>query len=402
MESEIDFSGPNNLLLEDGNISCQFGGVYFMITSRRKALSELSVSFCETIFLQSDRLNTHYTDDIYIRFYAGYSSGSVKIKIRKFDFDPLSLNLNKRICVANMCAGSDVHVWKENRYNMAQDGDILDKTKYVFFDTVPIWHPYFVEEPLYVPHVQVHITAGGRDHSVMMGLVHFVLSLQCAEDSTCHTEYNISAGMLQENVTSETYQHVGSVHIDKLVVYARLISVSVSVLNVNVIQLKVLFEELQHCNYNAPNKYAQQIRNNGCSIIKVKQSLGNAHFLPQLSQDFSIGLDPACPVKECISINVKLAPSVSTLYGQYEWKGTVLEYIPVKLGSYGAVSLAWTYSTQCPIDYQFTHHVCDIWVTVEAQRYLDYYHKYQFVLIGPEYLSVTFLPLHDQLHFYRM
>ena len=151
--------------------------------------------------------------------------------------------------------------------------------------------------------------------------------------------------------------------------------------------------------------YAQQLPNNDCKIIKLKQSLGNARFLTQLSQDLSIGLNPECPAKECIDINVKLIPLLSTTLAElYEWKDTALEHVPIKLQipGYSSVFLAWTQSVQCSTTYKTIQELCDIWVKVEVQNYMDILPKYNNILKGPEFVTVKFLPQANQLYFYKM
>ena len=346
IEMEMEFNGANNFLQDTGNITCQFGGVFIFDMQSSKNWAERYLhSFCESVSLKPETMNTERVSFIYIRFYAGYSAGKVKLRVMTTDVSPLSLNLVQGHCDKLICAGNNVHIWKDNSFFMHQDGSIEEETKYMFYGNVPNLYTYLIDEPTYVQGFHVHITSGARDNSVMMGLIHFSLPLQCFGRTICETECSISASMLQENVITENYRYEGSVDIDKYVAYARLISLSIKAQHVTDIQLKVLFEKIQRCDIIGTNEYAQQLPNIDCDIIKVKQSLGYAHFLTQLSQDLSIGLNPTCPVKECVNINVRLIPLFPTLHEeQYEWKNTALEHVPIKLQlrSYGAVFLAWT------------------------------------------------------------
>ena len=405
---EIEFNGANNFLQCTGNSTCQFGGVFISDTMSANDIRKRSVySFCESVSVQPETINTILTTKIYIRFYAGYSAGKVKLRVMTTDVLPLSLNLVPGRCALSfICAGNTVHIWKDNSYVIDEFGEIQDKTKYVFFDTVPFWYAYLVDETTYVKDFHVRITSGARDNSVMLGLVHFLLSLQCSGRSICETECSIGASMLQENTIIDEYRYKGSVDIDKYVVYARIISLSIKVQNVTDVQLKVSFEKIQTCNITGTSQYAQQLPNNDCNIIKVKQSLGYAHFLTQITQDLSIGLNPECPVKECVNINVKLISLISFPYGEvYEWENTALEHVPIKLQSryYAAVFLAWTHvhSEQCSASYNSILQLCDVWVNVEAQIRFDELPKYNNIIKRPEGILENFLPHANQLHFYK-
>ena len=116
--------------------------------------------------------------------------------------------------------------------------------------------------------------------------------------------------------------------------------------------------------------YAQHIPYDGCDFITVKNTLGYAHFLTQFMQGFTISLDPECPMKECIDLNVKLTP-LCTCAGQLEWKKIALEHVPIIMNTnhYSAIaSLTWTQSAQCSADYQSVQHLCDIWIQVDFHK----------------------------------
>ena len=228
---EIEFDGANNFLQDTGNSKCQFGGVFLSdIRTARDIRTRTLYSFCQSVSIQPETINTLFIQNIYIRFYAGYSAGKVKLRVMKTNVLPLSLNLVEGRCDKTFtCAGKTVHIWKDKSYVIGQSGRIKEKTKYVFFDSVPFMYAYLIDEPTYVQDFHVRITSGARDNSVMLGLVHFILALQCSGRSTCKTECSIGASMFEDDIIPDEYRYEGSVDIDKYVVYARIISLSIKV-----------------------------------------------------------------------------------------------------------------------------------------------------------------------------
>ena len=92
---EMEFRGPNIILQDKGNNSCQFGGVNVIGYLMRDGFS-----FCESMVLKQDMLNIKYIEAIFIRFYAGYSSGNVKLRISTgVKLLPSSFNWDNSGCV---------------------------------------------------------------------------------------------------------------------------------------------------------------------------------------------------------------------------------------------------------------------------------------------------------------
>ena len=392
---DMEFHGPNIILQDKGNNSCQFGGINVI-----GYIIQNGFSFCESMVLKKDMLNMKYIRAIFIRFYAGYSSGNVKLRISTgVKLLPSSFNWDKSGCL-KVCLSSDIHMWKVYAFTLSSNDSIQEITKHAFLDTLPNPYPHLLTEPLAVQHVYVHIKAGDILYSYLLGLIHFVFSLLCSGLSVCTTECTTSSGMLTQNITQDVYQYKGSVDIEKHVVYARFIALSINVSNFDGVFLKVMFEKVQHCNYNEPGQYAQQL-NNHCGLIKVKHSLGYAQFLPQGGQTLVIGLNPECPVKQCIAMNVKLTSIITYEQVKYEWKNTALEHVPIKLRypGYGIVSLTWTYSGTCPDNKHFIHKLCDVWIQLKHDIM---YEKPLTVLNGNEYLTASVSANINQLYVHKM
>ena len=393
---EMEYDGPQILFQDVGQSSCQFGGVYVLENDESHA-------YCESVSVQSNNYySTRYVRTVFIQFYSGYSSGRVKLKILKTDFEQSSLNWGKAMCLNEICTGNR-HIWAERSVRIGPDFSIMDDPKYSFFDVYPNQFSYFITEPIDIKHIHVHITAGKEDGSTMLGLVHFVLSLQCSGQSICSTEFVIGASMLAHNFTQDTYVYNNSVTIDERVGYARLLSLSINVSHVEEVELKVMFEKVQHCNHHSPDVYAQQVPYHGCDFMKVKNIFGYAHFLPQLMQGFTIGLDPACPVKECIDLNVKLTP-ICACTGQLEWTKTALEHVPVIINtSYDAItSLTWTQSAQCSANFQSVQHLCDVWIKVDFHSVAGAVGIHPQILHYDEYLTVPISQSTYQMYVYKM
>ena len=233
-----------------------------------------------------------------------------------------------------------------------------------------------ITEPLDVQHVYINIKVGAVNNIHPLGLIHFVFSLVCSGLNICTTECTISAGILPQNITQDVHHHKGSVDIDKHMAYTRFVVLTINVSHLDGVFLWVMFEKVQHCNYNEPGQHAQQL-NNQCNLIKVKHSLGYTQFLSQVGQILIIGLNPECPVKQCTDMNVKVTSIIShEQVNLYEWKNTALEHVPVKVTypGYGTVSLTWTYSRTCPDNGHFIHKLCDIWIQLKHDDIITFQH----------------------------
>ena len=394
---KIEFHGPNNLFLEEKASSCQFGGVNILAFKHEK-----SRAFCETLFLEND-YDSRLIQTVYVRFYTGYSSGSVKLRLHNPVDLGFSFNWNgvDGDCLSSLaCASNITHIWDESLIEFIDDGSIKEKTNYLFFDAYPMQYSFWIVEPLDINHLTVLITAGKEDGSVILGLVHFVLSLHCSERSICATEcIIIGSSMLTPNSTHDVFE--GSVEIDEHVGYARMISLFVNVSHVDEVELKIAFKKVQHCERDGLNHYARQLAYDDCDFIKVRNTLGYAHFLTQLMQGLTIELDPSCPVKECIDINVKAIP-ICAISAPFEWKNTALEHVPIIVNaSYSAASLTWTQTEQCSADFQSVQHLCDIWIKVDVRRLLAT-QIFSDMVDHYEYLTVPVSPNTQQLYEYRM
>ena len=295
---------------------------------------------------------------------------------------------------------------KEYQFTLSSNDSIQEITKHAFLDTLPNPYPHLLTEPLAVQHVYVHIKAGDIQYNYLLGLIHVVFSLLCSGLSVCTTECTTSSGMLPQNITQDVYQYKGSVDVDKHVAYARFIALSIKVSNFDGVSLKVMFEKVQHCNYNEPGQHAQQL-NNHCGLIKVTYSLGHAQFLPQGGQTLVIGLNPECPVKQCISMNVMNVMNVkltSTTHEQvkYEWKNTALEHVPIKVRypGYGIVSLTWTYSITCPDNKHFIHNLCDVWIQLKHDITMS--KRPPNMRNGNEYLTASVSANINQFYVHKM
>ena len=390
---DIEFYGPNNLYRDTTGSSCQFGGVYSIEYEGRR-----SRAFCESLLLHDN----HYTRFIrrkYIRFYAGYSSGRVKLKIFKADVAPMSFNWDG-LCDESTCAGNNIHIWNEESLALHPDGSVHKKDKHLFFDTYPKQYSYWITEPVIVNKIHVHITAGKEDGSLMLGLVHFLLSLQCSERSICTTKCIIGSSLLASNFTKNIYFHEGSVVMNKHIGYARMISVNVNVSDAEKVQLKIFFENVHHCDHSAPGQYAEQLSYDNCDLIRIKNSLSYAHFITQIMQGLTIGLDPACPMTKCFDMNVKVTP-LCRCSSSYEWKKTALEHTPIIVNyGYAITSLQWTQSAQCSADFQVAQHLCDVWIKVNVSSFAEF-GVYSKVKHQYDHLTVPLLSNTDQLYAYK-
>ena len=394
---DMEFHGPNNYLQAAGNDSCQFGGVYL----KHQVRPEYSHSFCGSLSLQPYTLRTTKRHNINIIFYTGYSSGKVRLTIVKATILPSMLNWNQRECHSSGCERNQVHIWERNYIIFDKDGSIKEDTGYIIYDTYPFWHPYFIGQSLKANNLHAHITAGRSDGTKMLGLVHFTVSLECLGNSKCTTEFIIRTGIHQLNMTSQVNQYNGSTDMDKHVVYARFISMSMNASHVDAVKLRVVFEKTQHCDYSSLSQYPRQLQYKDCDFIQLKYTLGHANFLTQANQNLVIELNPACPQKECINLNVRLTPTCycSELHS-YEWKHTALQYVPVKVFSSGnaAVSLSWTQSSQCSAHDELFQRLCDIWFQVETPK-LHYDERFRTLVNRVDFLSVRVLPHIEQLYF---
>ena len=390
---EMEFNGPNNLFQDIGN-SCQFGGVYFHAR-------EHSQAFCETLSIKHNNYNTRSITTIYIRFYTGYSAGSVMFRVFKTAVAPRSFNFDNGWCTTADCAGNNIHVWDENYVEFSEDGSVAEKTKYLFFDAYPKQFNYLIKEPLDRKYLHVHITAGNADGTIMLGLVHFVVSLQCSVHTVCATQCVIGTSILSTNFAREEYIYEGSVAIDEHVGDARMISLSINISNVDEVQLRVLFEKVQFCDHNSPDQYARQLAYNDCDFIKVKNGLGYANLVTQPMQTLTIRLDPACPVKKCIDFNVKATP-LCACSAPFEWKNTALEHVPITVNtSFAYTSLSWAQSPQCSADFHSEQHLCDIWINVDV-RALIMDGIMKEMVNHNDYFTVPLSSNTHQLYLYKM
>ena len=189
---------------------------------------------------------------------------------------------------------------------------------------------------------------------------------------------------------------------NKSIGYARMISLSINVSNAKEVQLKIFFENVHHCVHSAPDQYAEQLSYDDCDLIRVKNTLGYAHFITQIMQGLTIGLDPACPTKKCFDINVRATPFCScSSSSSFEWKKTALEHTPIIVNtSYAITSLQWTQSEECSADFQFVQHLCDIWIKVDVSRFLGL-GIYSQVKHHNDHLTVPLLSNTDQLYAYK-
>ena len=392
---EMDFYGPNILFQDAGRSTCQFGGVYFHRNENARAI-------CEPLSLQRDNYYTYGITAIYIRFYTGYSSGRVKLKILKTPFPYSSLNKYMGMeCYIGSCAGSNMQIWHSNSIGYNVDGSIHEETKYIFHDIYPEKYKYFIDEPLNGKHFHIHISAGKEDGTVMLGLVHFVLFLQCSGHSICSTQCVIGFSTFSPNFTQSTYIYEQSVAIDEHIEYTRLIDVSIDVSDLDDVELKIILEKVQHCDDNVPDVHAQQLAFDECDFITLKNTVGYATFFTQILQGLTIGLDPACPVKECVDINVKATP-LCACSPPFEWKNTALEHVPIIVNtSYAITSLTWTQSAQCSADFHSVQHLCDIWMQVDVRR-LVLTNILVLVVKYDDYLTVPVTANTDQLYGYKM
>ena len=396
---EMEFYGPNNLFHERKASSCQFGGV--LISDIQDMFSmEYSRAFCESLSIHNEYY-TRNTKSIQIYFLSGYTSGSVKLRIFKTDVLSSSFKWGKRTCRTDACAGNNIHIWHKNSIMVVNDASKSEKTKHVFFDVYSKQYNGLITEPLNVSHLDVHLTAGKEDGSIMLGLVHFVLSLHCSGHSICDTELIIGASMLAPSFTHHVSVYNGSVQIDEHVEYARVISLSVKITHVDKVHLKVIFEKIQHCDHGTFNHQARQLAYNDCNFITVKNTLGSAQFLTQLMHSLTIRLNPECPVKECIDISVEAIP-LCGCSEPFEWKNTALEHVPIIVNtSYTVTSLTWTHSAQCSADFHSVQHLCDIWINVGMISLVPSGILRQ-VVYQSDHLIVTVSSYTHQLYYYKM
>ena len=99
--------------------------------------------------------------------------------------EPSSLNWKDGGCYDSKCDYIQ-HMWNEKEFNVNVDDSISEETKYGFYDSTPACHNYFIEA-CHVEHISVKMTVGRTDGDLMLGLLRFVLSLQCAGRSICST-----------------------------------------------------------------------------------------------------------------------------------------------------------------------------------------------------------------------
>ena len=194
---EIEFDAPNNLFRDIRGSSCQFGGVYAIEYERSR-----SRAFCESLLLH-DNYYTRHIKIIYIRFYSGYSSGRVKLKIFKSEVAPMTFNWDG-LCEIT-CAGNNIHIWNEESLTLDPDGSVRKNDKHLFFDTYPKQYTYWITEPFIVDKLHVYVIAGKEDGGTMLGLVHFVLFLQCSKRSICTTKCIIGSSLFASNFTQDIY-----------------------------------------------------------------------------------------------------------------------------------------------------------------------------------------------------
>ena len=219
--------------------------------------------------------------------------------------------------------------------------------------------------------INVAITAGKMDGSLHLGLFHFLFSLQCAGHSVCNMECVVGSGMQASDIKWDAYRYHGSIDIDYQLENARFFSLTLKASRVEGIELRVILEKVQHCDYNVPEKHVRHLRYRDCDVIKLANSIYYANFLTQPTQVLNIGINPICPIKHCIDMTVTVTDTVSGMSVEergvysYEWRHTLLEHVPIKVTVPGYVKISWTNLDLCKANHE-SMTLCDVWMNITS------------------------------------
>ena len=128
---EMDFDGPNIKFQDIGEPSCQFGDLYVLGYSRK------SHAYCETISARQHNYNTRNIFALSIRFYSGYSSGRVKLKIFKTAFERILFHWDESKCLNEIC-DDNRRIWDQYAVDIGSGFSVMDDKKIISLMFIPI------------------------------------------------------------------------------------------------------------------------------------------------------------------------------------------------------------------------------------------------------------------------
>ena len=260
--------------------------------------------------------------------------------------------------------------------------------KHRFLSVLPVPWVKIIDSIEPIERALYHIRAGDKDKYIMLGLVHFVLHLECM--GSCVSEYSIGSSMTAPRVTPVLYRHNGSMHIDEHIEHARSIEIIIQVTDIYSVKLDILLEKEQHCSYNLPNQPVRQIQGNDCKLINVNSALGFAHFLTQIYQTLQISINPECPHADCIAMAVNstnVNPYAGSSFTSL-WKDPALQYVPFYVSMPGYISMHWQTRERCSNDRQHIEKLCHIQVHPLEPRTIPLLRDY-FITAGTNGKLIT-------------
>ena len=173
-------------------------------------------------------------------------------------------------------------------------------------------------------------------------------------------------------MTWDVYQYNESVDIDIHVENARLISLTIDISHVEDVELRIMFEKIQHCGYNVSPKYVWQLPYHDCDFFRLAPTIVYTRFLTQPSQILNIGMDPTCPIIHCIDMTVTVVDTSSAVVqNSYEWRNTTLEYVPIIVEVPGYVTISWTDLDKCQANHTMKT-LCDVLVNVTGAFMMNF------------------------------
>ena len=388
MQMDLSFIGFSHYMIHDELPPCQSGGVVIVDEKIKQS------HFCHSMTIFPDTLYTSLNMLIFIRFNAGYSSGSVKFTIFPLDYFPSVLNFDQFKCTGDLCSYTS-KIWNTEFISIV-DGEFQEQTSYRYILIYP--NTLLVTSP---GKEDYHFTikAGSLDRTNYLGVISIDVSLTCLRSTLCKTEVALHS-KVDDVISTQTNNFIGSTTWHNIIPETIHCIINIRLTDIEEIHLEIEIAKVQECSYSTEGNYARQLPYNKCKVFTIPYFVGNAHIALQTFQSITIGVDPLCDIKECFNLTGVAKPS-NPFFPTLTWQDTKLEHTQFHIERHGDIRLSWSTDGVCEnnddINNEPQH--CDIQISQNKMRHV--YEDGSIIIsrVEKEYVAVRVSQFMEELAF---
>ena len=345
--TEFEFDGPTvQYMHEDFSSMCQFGGVYIKVEQQRNAGS-VFMSLCDdSMVLKQELLLGDGGVYVYIAYFAGYSRGLAKLKIKT--------GKTNHVVIGQKCDDKRKQcdfkhrVWTETSVNVVGKKILVDNTRafQLIYPPLVSWLQQYSAAHM-SPVLQV--TAGSPRGYFTLGtvLVHIEITTTKSQPASCVHKITLQTKSGPSNTEKSYLTDALLANKTTAIPSARYIRVTIRLCPYlhtrNRVVVTVKLEKYKVCDdinhYPWPSQIAE-----GCPHLSVPYYLGKVSFHTEMLRTYAFTINEVCVDKSCLNI---------TIAGHYTnqcdvlWNNVDVSVSPVRVDFPGKLIITWETKPSC-------------------------------------------------------